>query len=85
MVCRGARARRVAVNAEMVIDPLIVVALAAGIGRFPLVARVVPLAGDGTLVKTEGRVVVSVTVAPSVEVHPAETVVESSVWGWREV
>lgn len=37
----------VALSLDTVILPLIVVALPAGIGKFPVVARVVPLAGEG--------------------------------------
>lgn len=40
----------VCVNAETKIVPLIKVEEAAGTGRFPVVARVVPFAGAGTLV-----------------------------------
>jgi len=36
-----------ALSLDTVILPLIVVALPAGIGKFPVVARVVPLAGEG--------------------------------------
>lgn len=85
IVCRIARARSVPVRAEIVIDPLMVVALAAGMGRLPLVARVVPLAGEGTLVRTEGRVVVSAAVADAAVEAGAGEVVESSVCGWSEV
>lgn len=53
---------------DTVILPLIVVALPAGIGRLPVDARVVPLAG-------EGIVVIEVT-SPALSVEVSTTVID---------
>ena len=68
---------------DTVMLPLIVVALSAGIGRLPVEASVVPLAGDGIVVVEEPSTTVSielVTVAESVERDA-----ESSDWGCSDV
>lgn len=52
-------------NLDTVILPLMVVALPAGIGKFPVEARVVPLAGEGIVVSESVAVDDSESVAVS--------------------